>query len=193
MLTEAGLSFLVEARKIVEQAERAVHIAQSVARGGTGTIRFGTTRITQNDFLPWLLKAVAGRHKGIDILPRMMRRQDILNELEAGTLDLGLLRLPFANSLLESKVILRDPLVAVLPAGHPLAQSRTIRVSALRNETFLALSTRDVGQFSRHTIEVCNSVGFDPRRIEEAESMLSLLALVAVGRGVALIPKRVAT
>jgi DNA-binding transcriptional LysR family regulator len=192
-LTEAGRAFLAEARQTVEQADKAVQVAQAVARGDLGSVRLGYSRFTRTDFLPWLLRAVAERHPRIELLLRTMSMQSIADELEAGTLDLGLLRLPIASSFLECKVILRDKLVAVLPADHVLARQKSIALSALRNETFLDVARRAIGQYTHFTLTACRGVGFTPKRKEESDSLLGVLGLIAARRGIALLPASLAT
>jgi DNA-binding transcriptional LysR family regulator len=191
-LTEAGHAFLAESRRILEQADNAIQVARAVARGDLGRVRLGYSRFTQTDFLPWLLRAVAERHPRIDLVLHTMTMQSILEGLEAGTLDLGFLRLPIPSPLLDHKVILHDPWVAVLPATHLLARQKSIPLSTLRNETFIDVARQAIGRYGNNAIAACRQAGFTPRNKAESDSLLGVLALVAGKRGVTIIPRSLA-
>jgi DNA-binding transcriptional LysR family regulator len=80
-----------------------------------------------------------------------------------------------------------EPLVAALPIDHPLVSRRRIEMCDLRTEPFVVYADRD-SAVNEATVRSCREAGFTPRREHEATGTTVLLAQVAAGRGIALVP-----
>jgi DNA-binding transcriptional LysR family regulator len=74
-----------------------------------------------------------------------------------------------------------------LPADHPLARRRTLRLSDLRAEAWVQTSSSS--PCARHVVRSCHGAGFDPIVSFESDDYQTVQGLVAAGVGVALIPK----
>jgi DNA-binding transcriptional LysR family regulator len=88
-----------------------------------------------------------------------------------------------------ARPVLREPLIAALPATHRLARGRRpVDPAALAQDGFI-LFPRDLapGLFDL-VIAVCRDAGFAPRIAQEAVQMQTILGLTAAGLGVALVP-----
>jgi DNA-binding transcriptional LysR family regulator len=107
--------------------------------------------------------------------------------LRDSRLDLGVLRPPVDDDQVAVRTIEMEPLVAALPVDHPLASARHIRMSELRTEPFVVYADRD-SAVNEATVRSCREAGFTPRREHEATGTTVLLAQVAAGRGIALVP-----
>jgi len=84
------------------------------------------------------------------------------------------------------EALLEEPLRVVLPAGHPLAQRRAVRLADLAGETWIRSTPRS----SCHpfTERACRAAGFEPRIRFEFDDYAAMQNLVASGAGVALAP-----
>ena len=105
-----------------------------------------------------------------------------------GTLDAGFLRDGEPRQGLTIEPVLREPFVAVLPAGHRLAARAVIRPSELKDEPFV-LFARKMGNLAYdRTVACCEAQGFRPTIVQDAPQWPTVLRLVAAGLGVSLAP-----
>jgi DNA-binding transcriptional LysR family regulator len=74
-----------------------------------------------------------------------------------------------------------------LPAGHPLADRRSLRLADLRDEAWVQTSA--ASSCARHVVRSCHAAGFEPQVSFESDDYQTVQGLVAAGVGVALIPR----
>lgn len=79
--------------------------------------------------------------------------------------------------------------MAALPENHPLAFAPQVDLKNLSGETFITpRQPPDVG-FHYNTIEACNEAGFQPAISPEGRDYTTIVSMVAIGLGVALVPR----
>jgi DNA-binding transcriptional LysR family regulator len=78
--------------------------------------------------------------------------------------------------------------VLAVPDSHPLAGKARVQLKTLANETFVGFPMKDGPGFESVVMAACQESGFVPRFAQTASQMQSILALVAAGHGVALVP-----
>jgi DNA-binding transcriptional LysR family regulator len=89
---------------------------------------------------------------------------------------------------LVTEAVAHAPLVALLPAGHPLASRRRLPLAALSGEDFVFLNSSSEPRARHFFRERCLSAGFEPRVVMVSEQLDVLLALVAAGFGICCLP-----
>jgi DNA-binding transcriptional LysR family regulator len=87
----------------------------------------------------------------------------------------------------ESKVLLRDPLVAVLPRSRKV-KTKKIRLADLANERFILFHRQGAPGVFDTIVGACRAQGFSPRVENEPNSMQTILSLVEAEEGVAIVP-----
>jgi DNA-binding transcriptional LysR family regulator len=187
-LTEAGRVFLEEARKAVEQADRAILAARRVGAGVTGTLRVTFIPSAARDILPAILLPLRDRYPGIklELHEAMTTRQ--IELLAAGESDLGFVIPPLPHDAdLTVQTIARHRLVAALPDGHPLASQAEIALSDLAEDPWVLYSARQGPGLHRIISAACAEAGFTPHIGQQATQMDTIINLVAGGMGVALV------
>jgi molybdate transport repressor ModE-like protein len=113
-------------------------------------------------------------------------------ELRSGNVDVALTYvndgLPAeAPAWMEETPLVTEPVLAVLPAGHPLAGREGVRLAELAGERFIAEPASDHRPF---TLVACHGAGFEPEVAGYSSDFGLTTALVARGSGaVALIPR----
>jgi DNA-binding transcriptional LysR family regulator len=110
--------------------------------------------------------------------------------LRSGSLDVGVLRPPAVGEGIELRTIDVEPLVLAVSVDHRLAVEPVVSMSDLRNEPFVAYGSRD-SAVNEAVLRSCRDARFVPRREHEAPGAAVLLALVAAGLGVAVVPQSV--
>ena len=190
-LTDAGRAFLVEARSTLAQAEHARAVAGRASRGEIGQLIIGYMASAELNVFPRLLPAFQRRHPEIELAFQLLGASEQLQALRDRQIHAGFLRLPASDRALAVKPILREPLVVVLPARHPLARRRSLPLLALRDERFLLFSRRFAPGYYDALMAICREAGLEPKVVHATNRLHTTLSLVATGRGVLLTGKSV--
>lgn len=187
VLTAAGAAFLDDARDLLHRADEAVRTAQRTQRGEVGTLRLRFVQSATFEALPRLLGAFRTAYPEVVLDLETMTTLRQTEALRDGRIDVGLLRFPYDEPGLLSKVVSEDPLVAALPAKHRLAKRRRIALRDLADDDFV-LYTRATGP-SVHDVIVgyCQAAGFTPRITQQGADVQTIVSLVAAGLGVSLL------
>ncbi len=194
-LTAAGQSFLEDARAILARAQQAAVRARESQAGLRATWRLGLMPSTTHTVLPGLLRRVAAAGLAIRIEAReMLPSSRQLRALRNDELDLGFLRPGDDLQGLETVAGIDDPYCLAIPADHPLAGERgPLRLRAAAHEAFVSFSRHGESDYFDQTAALCAEAGFTPDIRHEAGQFVNVLALVACGLGVAIVPASCAT
>ena len=183
-LTSAGQRLLPLARRILRlmvEAQDAVSAQHVPAR-----LRIGITSAVESQWFQKVAQAMeaAGVQPGVssDTSPRLV------GLLSRGRLDAAFIALPTHAPGLEVDVLERQPLIAVLPARHRLSRRRMVSLRDLASEALFWFRRARQPAFFDHCRAVFERYGYAPASLEEPEDHHLLLAAIASGRGVALLP-----
>lgn len=187
-LTAAGEFLQSEAIRIlagVEDAERGV---RRIARGSGGVLRLGLTGTAAFSHLPRIARIVRRELPAVALEIRAdMLTPAQCDGLRTGALDLGVLRPPAVGEGIEMVTIDVEPLVLAVSIDHRLAVEPVVSLTDLRSEPFVAYAARD-SAVNDAVLRSCRAAGFVPHRAHAAPGTAVLLALVAAGLGVAVVP-----
>ncbi|AUG76677.1 LysR family transcriptional regulator [Kitasatospora sp. MMS16-BH015] len=188
-LTPAGAALLPAARTALGGLADGLAAARAVGGGRAGRLRIGFAASLALTVLPGLLHTFRSSHPEVTLEIREMTSAPQLDALREGGIDLGLLREPPATEPeLEFRTVLDEPLVAVLPRGHPLAAQVSVRVDQLADDPFVLLPREaGPGLYDRIT-GLCTAAGFTPQIAQHAVEWPTVCALVEAGLGVSLAP-----
>ena len=190
-LTPAGEFLKLEVARIlagVDDAERGV---RRIVAGRSGLLRVGLTGTAAFSHLPRLARMLRQELPGVameiqaDMLTPMQCEQ-----LRSGALDVGVLRPPAVGDDIELRIIDVESLVLAVAADHRLAAEPVVSLTDLRSESFVAYASRD-SAVNDAVLRSCKRAGFVPHREHSAPGTAVLLALVAAGFGVAVLPASV--
>lgn len=188
-LAPAGAVLLERARQILADTETAKEDAQRAARGEVGKLAVGFTGSATYALLPALANALRTELPGVELdLRGELLTPAQVQRLTDGTLDLGLLRPPVRQRDLTIEVVVREPLIAVVPESHPLAKRNEIPVEALKEEPFVAYPSHFRSVIHDAVEEACAAHGFKPQVALEVAETATLVSFVAAGIGVSLVP-----
>jgi DNA-binding transcriptional LysR family regulator len=184
-LTEAGEVLLVEAREVLNRAERLEETVGELARGETAGLRIGSPPGLDAALLPGLLAKLRESHPDARIEVRELTTPEQLEALGAGSLDLGLVREPVDDSRLSRRTLLVEPLGASLPEAHPLAARESLTLRELAGELFVcfprawAPSLHDVLVHALREQDIT-------ARFEDSAQLSTTVGKVAAGEGITL-------
>jgi len=191
-LTRAGHAFLGEARRLLSIADTAPESARRIAQGLEGRISLGFTAMAAASVLSAVLAEADGQLGGVDVVLHELVSDAQFEALLTGGLDLALVRLPPQRPEFDSRLVFREPLVAAVPARHPLSSSPgPVDASEFEGEDMIMYSSAGASYFADLISSVLANVR--PRSTQRVTQVHSMLALVGAGRGSAIVPASAAT
>lgn len=189
-LTLPGQVFLTEARKTLAQADIAFAAVQRAARGETGRVSIGyVASAAYSGILTQVISGFRDAYPEVELVLIEMEMLRQLDQIAEGVLDFGFVRPPaLIPRGLQAMTIQSEPLVALLPQSHKLAQREQIDLRDLAAEPFIVPNqTADVG-FHRQTLLACRAAGINPLIRANGRDFMTIASMVTVGLGVALVP-----
>ncbi|MEH3089099.1 MAG: LysR family transcriptional regulator [Microbacterium arborescens] len=193
---------LTEAGRVIARHAAAVATAIDAVSGELAELaglRAGTVRVVgfpsaSPTVLPRLMDRLAHAEPGLTLTYVEAEPPEAIADVRADRADIALTfgypgdrTDPHGENArgLDTELIGRDELLAVLPADHPAARgSGAIDVGPLSGESWIAGCPRCRG----HLLEVCGRAGFVPRIRFETDNFVAVEQLVAQGIGVATLP-----
>ncbi|MFI0487718.1 LysR family transcriptional regulator, partial [Actinomadura sp. 9N215] len=186
-LTPAGAAFLVEARQILAQVERAAQVART-AQGTSPALRVGIID-SSYDSMPQILHEAQALYPDLVIHQVEVGVPEQYQQLVDGRLDVGIGRAALAPSGVASHLFRLDRLGVLVPRGHRFADLDAVPVEALAREPLLLAEEMKAPEFNQFTVEMCRAAGFTPTVHEgTVDSVHAASALVAQGRCLYCVP-----
>jgi len=190
-LTSAGQLMLEEAREVLSGLERAAAAGRRVARGEVGWIGIGFVGTATYEFLPAALSAFRALHPEVELVLRELVSARQVQALRDRRIHVGLARPGIVEKGIVSVPLYQEPLVAALPARHPLAQQERLTLAVLAEEPFILFPRYPKPSYADLLIALCEEAGFSPQVAQEAAEIHTAISLVAAGLGVTLVPASV--
>jgi DNA-binding transcriptional LysR family regulator len=218
-LTPAGAALAGQTEEILALLERAAAGLAAARTGLAGPLRIGAFPTAMRTILPAALVALGRDHPGLELMVTELDPAAVPDALRSGALDVALVheyefvpapRDPALDTepLLEEAIYLASagppPVVGEDTAGEDTAGEDTAGedtagedtagedpVGGHRDSPWIMASPGTLC----HTMAVraCQAAGFTPRIRHHADDFVTVLALVAAGQGVALVPQLGAT
>jgi DNA-binding transcriptional LysR family regulator len=184
-LTAAGRAFLEEAERVLQDVDAASQRARDVAQGKIGGLRVGfVDTAIYHSIVPRVFHEFRQRWPAVDLelIQQPSAAQGEL--LRAGSLDVGFVFHHPANlPPLAAQFITVDPIQLAVPTAHGLARRRQVRLNELKNEPFVWIPRALSPNFHDAIFAACARHGFTPHVVQEGNTDLTLLSLVAAGAG----------
>jgi DNA-binding transcriptional LysR family regulator len=189
-LTEAGAVLLPWARRLLSGAEQAQQDLDALAGLRRGRLRLGLIQTVSSAVdLAAVLGDYRDRYPGIELsvsygISEAMLASVLDEELDLAVVGLGPERMPPG---LDHRLLVEEPLVAVVSADHRLADRERIDVAELAGEEFIWFSR---GTGLRRAVEAaCARAGLTPPQNLEIGLVDEMIRLAAHGIGVTLAPR----
>src|SRR5262245_58162879 len=192
-LTSDGELLLEKARQVIRAADAFAAPARQLSDGELGRLRIGFTPSAPHHVLPALMRTFRRQHPAISCVLTEASSEEQVRQILEGELDVGILRPPAVRpATLVCTTFLEEPYVAVLPKNHRLASARAVSLADLSSEPFVLIARRVVAAIHDQIVAACIEAGFTAHVAQEATHIHAVVALVAAGCGVSLLPKSAA-
>nr|WP_047167500.1 LysR substrate-binding domain-containing protein [Sphingomonas sp. Y57] len=188
-LTAAGQAALEPARIALAHAEQIRQAVKQGVSGERGRLAIGFVGSATFDLLPRLIEPFRRLYPAVELVLNEGNSAEIQSDVEAGSLDLGLVRLPLQKKArLTTRMVERDHMVVALPSSNPLARKRRLDLKQLAEQPFVVYS--EISVLRATTVAACQNAGFVAHIVQEAAQLQTILSLVQSGIGIALVPAK---
>jgi DNA-binding transcriptional LysR family regulator len=189
-LTDAGSTFLVESRLVLEQAAHAVSAARETEKGRYGRLRVGYLAPLLTGFMPESLRRFRETYPGVEVVLEEMSVADQVEGVESGMLHVGFAIAGHSHipSSLESRAIVHPRLGALMRRDHRLAKLQRIALSELMREPILCLTVKRGFPIHRDMIKsVLTARGLKIASITSIEGTEPFRAALESGLGISIL------
>ncbi|EST39403.1 hypothetical protein N566_02210 [Streptomycetaceae bacterium MP113-05] len=191
-LTEAGRALVGHADAVLERLEQASSELAGIRREPSGPLRIGTFTSAARHLLPDALARLTDALPRLDPLVSEVDPADVADHLRSGGLDVALLQHyetepPPPPPGLGTVPLCTERMYLASPAKWKPPPGGRHAVLGWRGAPWIT-ATRGTLCHSM-AVERCAAEGFTPRTVHHVDDFGAVLALVAVGMGVAFVPE----
>lgn len=185
-LTKEGTIFLNTALRIVDEWDQYYSSIQTQPH----TLAFGTSTSFSMHFVPQYLSLFKTHYPHMKLVMKSTHSKEILNMLETGEIEFGILSeyIPFDRAIYTHKKIGEDRLVIILPPQHPLKGRKTVTLTELAHEPYVAKSTDSA--LHRFLISTLGPDSFLTHPYIETGSQSAVKAAVMQGMGISIVSQQ---
>jgi DNA-binding transcriptional LysR family regulator len=188
-LTDDGRCLLSHVHAVLDRLNTARGDLAALRTLDAGRLRLGAFDTAEAALVPRALATFRAEHPRVDLSLTEANTPDLLAALDRDEIDLAIVSsYPGAAAIDETRYALRylteDPLLVALPAGHPRAGERTLRLGDLAAESWIEGNPSGVSAL----VTACLRAGFAPRIDFPVREWTAKQGFVAAGLGLALVP-----
>jgi len=186
-LTPAGRVFLDHARVALLQVETAAEAARRVAHPAKPCFTMGFLTGHELTWMPEAMRILRDELPNIDVMISSQYSPLLAEGLSKGKIDAAFLRREKGVPGLAFRLLVKEPLMVILPSDHDLAALRAISPKDLEGETFVIVS--GTAPVLRAVIDnYLKRSGVKITPAHEADNVTMGLSLIVSTRGVGLLP-----
>jgi DNA-binding transcriptional LysR family regulator len=190
-LTDAGRALVEHADVILARLADAEAELEAIAGLRGGRLRLAAFPSAGATIMPEAIARFRLRHPAVELSLEPAEPEPALAMLRGGEVDLGLdisagFRPPPADGI-ERVALLDDPMYVALPANHPLARKRNLKLAELADENWILGTTGSCPDASIF-LRSCQVAGFEPRISFNSDDYFAMQGFVAAGVGASFIP-----
>ncbi|TBW58138.1 LysR family transcriptional regulator [Marinobacter halodurans] len=188
-LTEAGQYFLDQARQILDKVDATVADTRRISQHGKTVFAIGFVPSIFYGQLPLMVRRLR-RNKNLEIVLHELKTREQIDALKSGKIDLGFGRLRIDDPDVEQELLFNEPMIAALPASHPLAK----KMPSMKELADIPLITFPSGpgpNFADITQGLFHRRGLRVNVIQQVNDVQTALSLVASDMGFTLVPEQV--
>jgi DNA-binding transcriptional LysR family regulator len=193
-LTNAGKTFLTEARAVLQRADEAVKTARAIATGARGELHMGYAPSPTSRFLPPALRAFQAELPSARVKLHDCSTEEMITGLREGKLQIAFMVRPTTGMMrgVYFEEIMRDAICVAVAPNHPLARRRNVSLKEVAQEPLAVYSRAEYPEAHEDLMAMFAKIKSKPNIAEEHDGVTSLIAGVESGTGVALVPESIA-
>jgi len=189
-LTPAGRVFLDHARMALLQVETASEAARRAEQPDKPVFAIGFLTGQEVTLLTETLRISREEAPGVEITFLSLTSPQLALALMRGKVDVAFMRRETQTTGLAYKLLIKEPLLVVLPASHRLAAKKAIQPQELAREIFIGVA-RAAPAVRAVIHDYAKEVGVTLKASYEGDNLPAIMSLVTSTGGVALCPSYV--
>lgn len=190
-LTDAGLYFKKEIDKLFVNLSESKNTVHQIHNANSGELRIGFISSTFHNNLVDILKEMQTVYPHVKTKLYEIPSIKQIAALEAGKLDIGIIRAPVISEKLAVKSLFLDPFVLISKENLDDKTAEELK-RHLTKQPFIFFNQDYAPHFHHKLVEICYRLGFSPEVIHEANNVHSILQLVDKGLGITILPASLA-
>lgn len=187
VFSEAGEAVVLKAKRVLDEVAQLQEAADFYKDPRGGRIKVGLIPTVGAYLLPHILEPLRKAFPHMRFQFHDLKTSEIVEGLDDGQIDLGILALPLSADGLKELPLYREAFHLALPRGHQHAQESSVDEAWFAKEHILLLE--DGHCFSQQALEVCSRHGSRAASGFRATGLETLRAMVAMGEGITLVPE----
>ena len=185
--TPDGAVLLVEAVEVLSKLRLLVNGFKTRARLARQCVVVAATPTLAALTLPSIIQAYSKKYPDVEIELRDLHYADVLNGLENGMVDLGVLALEADDARFPFEPLWTDNMVLVIPHGHPLTGTRQVGAEELSRHMVITIEQHQ-GLRARIAAALhARGLSLPPSKV--VANLNTLLGMLDAGMGVTLLPR----
>jgi LysR family transcriptional regulator, transcription activator of glutamate synthase operon len=188
-MTAAGSAFKRHVDALLHELDDGLAAVEQLLDPETGQVGVSFERSMGPWLMPQLIRGFRAGHPRVQVVLHDAGGEGDASPLRRGAVDLALTtRRPREEGTAFVR-LLAEPLVLVVPVGHPIAGGPAVRLADVAHEAFVAL--RSPSPFRHTSDELFAAAAIEPDVAFEADDLATVQGFVAAGLGVAVVPASV--
>ncbi|WNS44873.1 LysR family transcriptional regulator [Paenibacillus sp. MMS20-IR301] len=184
-LTDAGMLLRERAMQLLELADSTTRELKDYVKGVSGTLSIGTVSSSAATLLQERLLEFHQLYSGVKFEIHEGNTYRIIDLLNKGIVEVGIVRTPFSSSGLECIYTTSEPMIAVMAPEYDWTGGKTeIEIDELKGQPLIVYR-----RFEQLITETCLANGFDPRFFCMNDDARTTLLWANAGLGVGIIPR----
>lgn len=187
-LTEIGEKIVLQAKNIVNEADRMKDIVEQQKGFIGGEFKLGIIPTISPTLLPMFLNNFIKKYPKVKLIIEELNTDEIITKLKSGTLDAAIASTPLLEEQLKEIVLYYEPFVAYIPENHLNYTKSELEINDLNVEEILLLE--DGHCFREGILNICKSKSYIQNTPFELKSgsFETLIKLADEGLGITLLP-----
>jgi LysR family hydrogen peroxide-inducible transcriptional activator len=186
-LAPAGDVLRAHAERVLLEVESASENIREMRGLVRGRVTLGVLPTIAPYFLPRRLQAFAAKFPAVEVVIHEDTTDQLTAAVLAKEVDVAIVSLPLERAGLAAEVFFEEKLLVVLPAGHRLAGKRRLTLDDLELEPFILM--KEGHCLAGQALKFCQLNGFAPNVSFRSAQIGTVLAFVAKGWGVSIVPE----
>jgi LysR family transcriptional regulator, benzoate and cis,cis-muconate-responsive activator of ben and cat genes len=188
-ITEAGRTFLNDARELLRDADNAVKRARVIAGKAETELHIGDWPLGSGMIMPALLREYQQAMPNVKVNVHDWPLENSIAGVRDGRLQLAIILPPLKASALDElryEPLLTGRVCLAVPCNHPFASKRSVSLADAAREPFIGLTREDHPRYLEYLNVIFAGVKDKPHVVEEHDGWSGVFSAVSAGTGVAL-------
>ena len=186
-LTPAGEVLRAHAERVLEEVDLARDGVRELRGLVRGRVTLGALPTVAPYFLPQRLRAFSAKFPDVEVVVHEDTTLQLAAAVLAKEIDVALVSLPVERSGLVAEEFFDENLLVALPTGHALAKKKQLTLDDLECEAFILM--KEGHCLAGQALQFCRLNGFAPRVSFRSAQIETVLAFVAKGWGISVVPE----